>query len=63
MSRSKDGTAGNDTLKGWGIGVTYQHPDNYFARLDYARRIGAPEIMSNDAKIKQRMWFMMGKTW
>lgn len=63
VSRSKDGTAGNDTLKGWGIGVTYQHPDNYFARLDYARRIGAPEIMSNDAKSKQRMWFMMGKTW
>ncbi len=61
--RTKDGSSGHDTLQGWGIALTYQHPDHYFARLDYARRIGSPEIMSDDAKSRQRVWFMLGKNW
>ena len=57
---SKNGTDGNMTLKGWGIGVTYIKPNNWFARFDYARRIGSDELMSEDAKSRQRMWFLAG---
>jgi hypothetical protein len=49
------------TLKGWGIGLTYVQPNNWFARLDYARRIGSDELMSDDARSHQRMWFLAGK--
>ena len=62
VRRAKDGSLGDETLRGWGLGLTYQHPSNYFARLDYARRIGAPSILSNDAQSRQRIWFMAGKT-
>ena len=49
------------TLKGWGVGLTYSKPDDWFARFDYARRIGSDEDMSNEAKSRQRMWFIAGK--
>ena len=54
---------GNDstTLKGWGIGVTYSKPNDWFARFDYARRIGFDEGLSDDADSRQRMWFLLGK--
>lgn len=57
----KSGGEGNMTLKGWGIGLTYVQPDNWFARLDYARRIGSDELMSQDAHSRQRVWFLAGK--
>ena len=63
VSIAKDGRYGGQTMKGWGIGATYQHPDNYFIRLDYARRIGLVDNASEDAKSPQRIWFMVGKTW
>lgn len=53
--------AGSTTLTGWGVGVTYSRPQDWFIRLDYARRIGAPDNIGNDAKTKGRMWFMAGK--
>ena len=54
--------AGNSmTLKGWGIGLTYSKPNDWFARFDYARRIGSDENMSNEARSRQRMWFIAGK--
>ncbi len=49
------------TLKGWGIGLTYSKPGDWFARLDYARRIGTHANLSEDAKSRQRMWFILGK--
>ncbi|MBR2214291.1 MAG: ShlB/FhaC/HecB family hemolysin secretion/activation protein, partial [Selenomonadaceae bacterium] len=54
---------GNDstTLKGCGIGVTYSKPNDWFARFDYARRIGFDEGLSDDADSRQRMWFLLGK--
>ena len=60
----KDGVGGSATLQGWGIGVTYTHSSNWFARLDYARRIGLPDYLANDdsARSPQRMWFLLGKT-
>ncbi len=57
-----DKEAGNGmTLKGWGIGLTYSKPDDWFARFDYARRIGLDNNMSDEARSRQRMWFIAGK--
>ena len=54
--------AGNGmTLKGWGIGLTYSKPNDWFARFDYARRIGSDPDMSNEARSRQRMWFIAEK--
>ena len=49
------------TLKGWGNGLIYSKPDDWFARFDYARRIGSDANMSEDARSRQRMWFIAGK--
>lgn len=51
------------TLKGWGIGVSYTKPNDWFARFDYARRIGGFDGMTSDAASKDRMWFIVGKIW
>ncbi len=58
---TRDGNGGSETLKGWGLGVTYNPGNDWFARVDYARRIGSPEIMSSDAKSRGRIWFQAGK--
>lgn len=52
-----------ETLKGWGVGLAYNRPDDWFARLDYARRIGSDPNLSAAAKAKGRTWFMLGKIW
>lgn len=51
------------TLKGWGVGISYTKPNDWFARFDYARRIGGFDGMSSDAASKDRMWFIVGKIW
>lgn len=51
------------TLKGWGLGLAYTAPGDWFARLDYARRIGSDPNLSEEAKAKGRLWFIMGKIW
>ena len=56
-----DGSGYGQTLKGWGIGVAYNGPNQYFVRLDYARRIGEDEISIDTYDDKARMWFMVGK--
>ncbi len=53
----------NYNLKGWGIGISYTKPNDWFARFDYARRIGGDDHMSNDARSKGRLWFILGKIW
>ena len=59
-----DGTIpGGTTLKGWGIGIAWAQPNDFFARFDYARRIGLAENATDDAKSKQRIWFQVGKVW
>ena len=58
---SKDGSSGNATLKGYGFAVSYTRPDDWFARLDYARRIGGDSNMSDSAQDKGRLWFLVGK--
>lgn len=51
------------TLKGWGVGLSYTKPNDWFARLDYARRIGGDPNLSEKAKANGRVWFMLGKIW
>ena len=53
---------GKEIAKGWGLGLTYTKPGNYFLRLDYARRIGELRYYSDkDARDRNRLWFMAGK--
>lgn len=54
---------GGTTLKGWGIGIAYSESNGYWARVDYARRIGLAKDASEDAKDKDRIWFIVGKSW
>ena len=61
VNMSKDGRDGSETLRGWGIGATYNDKNKWFARIDYARRIGDPDIMSDDASSRDRFWFLVGK--
>ena len=58
-----DGADGGTTLKGWGIGVSYSRPGDYFLRLDWARRIGLARNAGEEAQAKNRLWFMVGKVW
>ena len=58
-----DGADGGTTLRGWGIGVSYSRPGDYFLRLDWARRIGLARNASEEAQAKNRLWFMVGKVW
>jgi len=51
------------TLRGWGVGAAYNKPDDWFARLDYARRIGLDAQVSAKNAAASRVWFMMGKIW
>ena len=59
---AKDGSFGSRTLKGWGLGLTYTRPDDWFARVDYARRIGDDGHAQGDAMSRDRFWFLVGKT-
>ncbi|MBR1886449.1 MAG: ShlB/FhaC/HecB family hemolysin secretion/activation protein [Schwartzia sp.] len=61
VTATKDGQSGSETLKGWGVGVTYSKENDWYARVDYARRIGSPEAMSRDAQSRERFWFFVGK--
>ncbi|BEU88113.1 hypothetical protein TAMA11512_15770 [Selenomonas sp. TAMA-11512] len=56
------GNGNGDTLKGWGIGLYYNMPGDWFARLDYARRIGLGRSVV-DYDDSGRFWFLMGKIW
>ena len=58
-----DGADGGTTLKGWGIGISYSRPGDYFLRLDWARRIGLARNAGEEAQAKNRLWFMIGKVW
>lgn len=61
VKTAKDGSQGADTLSGWGIGISYSQPNNYFLRFDYARRIGLADNPSTDDKVHSRLWFIAGK--
>ena len=51
------------TLRGWGLGAAYNKSGDWFARLDYARRIGLDASVSPRNSARNRVWFMAGKIW
>lgn len=62
-SASNGQLSSGETLKGWGVGLAYTKADDWFARLDYARRIGDDPNISQSARARGRTWFMLGKIW
>ena len=61
---TRDGAVGSSIhLQGWGVGLSYTAPGDWFARLDYARRISGSKMLTEDEKAKGRLWFMAGKIW
>lgn len=63
VSKGMDGGADRVTLRGWGFGAAYSEPGDWFARLDYAKRIGLDPSVSVKNNAKNRVWFMAGKIW
>ena len=63
VSKGLDGGADRVTLRGWGVGAAYSEPGDWFARLDYAKRIGLDPSVSVKNNAKNRVWFMAGKIW
>ena len=51
------------TLRGWGLGAAYNKSGDWFARLDYARRIGLDASVSPRNSARTRVWFLAGKIW
>ena len=48
------------TIKSWGLELNYAKPNDYFIKLDYARKLGNNQLVASDDK-KNRFWFMVGK--
>ena len=63
MSKGNNLTDNHATLHGWGIGAAYSDPGNWFARVDYARRIGLDSSVAPKNNARNRVWFMAGKIW
>lgn len=63
VSKGLDGGAARVTLRGWGFGAAYSNPGDWFARLDYAKRIGLDPSVSAKNNAPNRVWFMAGKIW
>ena len=64
VSKSPVGEGDNRvSLRGWGIGAAYSAPGDWFARLDYARRIGSDSSVAPKNNARGRVWFQLGKIW
>jgi len=63
VSKGYDLKDNHVTLRGWGIGAAYSNPGDWFARVDYARRIGLDSSVSAKNNASGRVWFMAGKIW
>ena len=63
VSKGYDLKDNHVTLRGWGVGAAYNEPGDWFARLDYARRIGLDSSVSAKNNARDRIWFMAGKIW
>lgn len=48
-------------LAGWGVGVEYAKPNDYFLRLDYSRKINGEAYQSEDHDKNGRLWFLAYK--
>ena len=48
-------------LAGWGLGLQYAKADDYYLRLDYARKLGSEEFTSEESDKNGRLWFLAYK--
>jgi len=48
-------------LAGWGVGVEYAKPNDYFLRLDYARKLDGEKFQSEAEDKNGRLWFLAYK--
>lgn len=48
-------------LAGWGLGLQYSQPGNYYMRLDYARKINGEAYQSEAEDKNSRLWFQAVK--
>ena len=63
LNRNKFTDDNSVTLRGWGLAAAYNKPGDWFARMDYARRIGLDSAVSAKNNARGRLWFLMGKIW
>lgn len=48
-------------LAGWGLGLRYAKPGDWYAQFDYARKINGEDYTSEDHNHNGRMWFQVYK--
>lgn len=48
-------------LAGWGVGIEYAKPNDYFLRLDYARKLDGEKFQSEAEDKNGRLWFLAYK--
>lgn len=48
-------------LAGWGLGLRYAKPGDWYAQFDYARKINGEDYTSEDHNHNGRMWFQIYK--
>ena len=63
VNKTAVGSHNRVTLHGWGGGAAYSEPGDWFARLDYARRLGTDASVAPQNNARGRVWFQLGKIW
>ena len=63
VNKTAVGSHNRVTLHGWGVGAAYSEPGDWFARLDYARRLGTDASVAPQNNARGRVWFQLGKIW
>lgn len=51
----------HDTLAGWGVGLRYAVPQEWYAQIDYARKINGHDDYSEEKNKNGRWWFQLYK--
>lgn len=57
---NKRGDSSMQLIRGWGVGVRFARPNDFFLKIDYARKIGFNREVTSDTG-KGRVWFLAGK--
>lgn len=61
VNRFKDYGSDHRKLAGWGLGLRYNKPNDWYAQFDYAWKIDGEDYVSEDHNHKGRMWFQIYK--
>ena len=51
----------HEKLAGWGLGLRYTKPNDWYAQFDYAWKIDGRPYASEDHDHRGRMWFQLYK--